>query len=401
MKVSRSSRSGLFTPMSLAAAEQGDCEVAGELVAIVAPLQDPAQRVVTRRAAVRATAVAVLGVCMIVAIVQAGASSQASHRHRGVDSSDKLLDLAAKKPFSVAPRAFQSKVLDRLWEVERILVDAEVCPASTPSVRDLRQQPWPKLYAGTAPKISKIMYINLQWDEGRRQFMESQLQTLHNSVMAERGEELQWERIAATGKQEIEHGSDLAWWRNKGFSQARSPDVRGDWATAACAYSHYSAMSKIPEADDSDLVMITEDDVDISPNFLEEWDHIWPFVPHDWDVLRVGWFSDHQNCSEVVNHYVDRAGWMDPKNGECAYCGAQAYIVNPRSKERVLKRFEKSKMTHADELLGAPTPQLEDPAHVPEIKAYVVLPMFANIAFNGDGSQKFGSDRIDGRAAAQ
>merc|ERR1719382_686937 len=120
--------------------------------------------------------------------------------------------------------------------------------------------------------------------------------------------------------------------------------------------------------------MITEDDVEINPEFIQQWEELWPYIPEQWDILRVGWFGDHQNCSQAVNPRVDRAGWQDPHSGECAYCGAQAYIVNPSSKERVLKRFEQSRITHADELLGAPTPQLESDAAVPALRAFVVWP---------------------------
>lgn len=301
-----------------------------------------------------------------------------------------------RQPFSVSPRAYSSQVLERLWKVERILVRSRVCPAATPEVDMLRRQQWPDLQRGVAPRISKVVYINLQWDAERRSFMESQLQQLHDHVMAVFHQDLQWERFPATGKQEMQTSVDLEWWRQKGFSQAASPDVRGDWATAACAYSHYSAMSMVPEIEEG-LILITEDDIQIDSRFLETWEHLWPYIPEDWDILRVSWFSDHQNCTQVVNDFVDRAGWQDPHNGECAYCGAQAYIMNPRSKDRVLKRFELSKITHADELLGAPTPQLEDPAVVPEIKAYMVMPMMASIAYDGEGRPRFGSDRIDGR----
>merc|ERR1712203_882977 len=100
------------------------------------------------------------------------------------------------------------------------------------------------------------------------------------------------------------------------------------------------------------------------------------------------------------NPMIDRAGWQDPMEGECAYCGAQAYIVNPSSKARVMERFERSKITHADELLGAPTPQLEDPEKVPPLKAYVVWPVLASTRLDDRGYPFFHSDRIDGRKAA-
>lgn len=260
-------------------------------------------------------------------------------------------------------------------------------------VHDLRRGPWPREHAGQAPEITKIMYINLDWDTNRSKYMEAQLRNL--SRLWE-GRPLTWERLPAVDKDSFRDDVQYAEWRRRGFSQAQDPDVQGDWATAACAYSHYSAVSKIPEASGSDLVLITEDDVEISPRFRQLWQQVWPFIPEEWDVLRVGWFGDFLNCTQVVNTHVDRAGWQNPGTHECAYCGAQAYIVNPSAKERVLQRFELSRITHADELLGAPTPQLEDPDAIPPLKSYVVWPMLASTHFDSRGSVAFRSDRTEG-----
>lgn len=291
------------------------------------------------------------------------------------------------------------KTLDRLWGVERALVvlgdeteDQELCPAATPTVEALRQQEWPRPLANKAPDLTSVIYINLEWDTPRRTYMEAQLADLKVGLAEKTGKELRWERLPAVKAKEVEHDFAYHFWRQKGFSQAKSPDVRGDWATAACMISHMQAISQIPENEDQ-LVMIVEDDVDISVDFWELWEKLWPYVPEEWDVLRVGWFSDHQDCSQVVNEKIERAGWQDPHTGECMYCGAQAYIVNPLRKKQVLERFELAKMTHADELLGAPTPQLEDPTVVPELKSYVVWPMLARTKFDGD-SPLFLSDRV-------
>jgi len=272
---------------------------------------------------------------------------------------------------------------------------SNTCPAQDPLVRELRKHPWPNRKKGKAPKVSKVIYINMKWDRARRNFMEHQLRNL--SHVWRKNVSLTWERFEGVGAEHVEKDKAFADWREKGFSKSRVPHVAGDWGIAGCAYSHYSAIKKIP-ADSKELVVIAEDDVEFKPNFPDMWEELWPWVPDEWDVLRVGWFGDHQNCSQVVNSYVDRAAWQ--QRGEvCMYCGAQAYIVNPKSKEKVLKRFTESRITHADELLGAPTPLMEDPAKVPPLKAYVAWPMLAQTHFDAGGFPAFASDRIHGRSA--
>jgi len=294
--------------------------------------------------------------------------------------------------------SMKPEVLRHLWKVERQLVDDMLCPAVTREAAALRDLAWPRHDAGLAPRLGKVLYINLDWDKDRKVYMEEQLASLSEKAWATHKYCLAWERMSAIRASDFKSDAAYASWRDKGFSQAKSPDVRGDWRTAACAFSHYTAISQIPEAPGSDLVIIAEDDVEFNPKFLKVWEELWPYIPPAWDVIRVGWFSDHQNCSQTVNSRVDRAGWQDPRNGECAYCGAQAYIVNPASKERVLKRFEFSRITHADELLGAPTPQLEDPAAVPDLKVFVTWPMLSKIHFK-EGLPAFASDRVEGREA--
>jgi len=350
----------------------------------------------------RVAGIVALVTCCAVAAVGAGTSHGG---HIRASTSRSLVDghsveqLWYKKGDSTGLHAMKPQVLGHLWKVERLLVDTGLCPAESEELEQLRKQKWPRNNAGKAPLIGKVLYINLAWDKSRMTYMENHLKVLSEKAFKDQAQRLEWGRLDAVDKTALQHERKYAMWRAKGFSPAKSPDVRGDWSTAACAYSHYQAISVIPEAPNSDLVVIAEDDVEFNPHFLRDWEEVWPYVPDDWDVLRIGWFSDHQNCSQAVNARVDRAGWQDPRNGECAYCGAQAYIVNPTSKERVLKRFENSRITHADELLGAPTPQLEDPWVVPPLKAYVIWPMLAKIKFDEKGAPAFISDRVERQKA--
>jgi len=295
-------------------------------------------------------------------------------------------------------KAMRPEVTGHLGKVERMLVDAAMCPAADAEIHELRKGPWPRHHPGPATSISKFVYINMKWDHDRREYMDEQLGNLSRAWKAD-GRHFTWDRLEGVGASALQHDARYATWRNKGFSKSVKPNVQGDWGTASCAYNHYEAIRQIPNSSDDGLVVISEDDAEINPNFLQLWERLWPFVPQEWDVLRIGWFGDHQNCSQVVNPMVDRAGWQDPLEGECAYCGAQAYIVNPSSKRRVMERFERSKITHADELLGAPPPELEDPEKVPPLKAYVVWPVLASTRLDDVGYPFFHSDRIDGRKA--
>lgn len=271
---------------------------------------------------------------------------------------------------------------------------SRVCPATDPVVAELRKQSWPRRNAGPPPLITQVKYINLEWDKSRRQYMEDQMRHLRDVWRKElRGHPLLWQRIPGTAAHEMQQSAGFRAWREKGFSRAPHPHVDGDWAIAACAHSHYKAIQSIPMAGE-ELVLIAEDDVELKQDFPQLWQQLWPWLPEDWDVLRLGWFGDHQNCSQVVNSRIDLAAWQQPPGGDCMYCGAQAYIVNPRSKMKVLSRFEISGMTHADELLGAPTPLMEDAAEVPPLRSFVVWPMLASTHFNEVGYPAFPSDRL-------
>jgi len=277
---------------------------------------------------------------------------------------------------------------------------ANTCPADNPKVRELRKQKWPR-DAGNVPQVTKVIYINMDWDPARRQYMEDQLDELSHSWPEYGGHELRWARLPGVDANELQTGVAYETWRGKGFSKAPVPKVDGDWKIASCAFNHYSAIKHLPDTDESGLVLIVEDDVEIKPDFPKLWEDLWPWLPEEWDVIRVGWFGDHQNCSQVVNSYVDLAAWQQPKDGICSYCGLQAYIVNPSSRDRVLQRFERSRMTHADEIVSAPTPLMEDPEDVPPLNVFVAWPQLAATHYSESGYPAFLSDRRMGQAAVK
>eukprot|EP00929_Paragymnodinium_shiwhaense_P078691 TRINITY_DN40807_c0_g1_i2.p1 TRINITY_DN40807_c0_g1~~TRINITY_DN40807_c0_g1_i2.p1 ORF type:complete len:325 (+),score=44.16 TRINITY_DN40807_c0_g1_i2:53-976(+) len=212
------------------------------------------------------------------------------------------------------------------WRIDAGSVIGDyACDAADDVVKTLRQLSWPLENAGKAPRISRVIYINLASDAPRRKYMEQRLRELQTAARESDSTaqgEIVVERLNAVEASEVAHGSEYASWRAKGFSETTKPDVRGDWATAACEYSHFEAIRRVGELAESlasrdEVAMIVEDDVEIQPDFWRQWEHEWPYVPPDWDILRVGWFNDFRDCTQTVNAVWDSAGWRFHKDTSC------------------------------------------------------------------------------------
>lgn len=260
------------------------------------------------------------------------------------------------------------------------------CEAATPEVRELRCRPWPAKGRPPAPRISRILYINLARDLRRNTWMSAQLQSIPPNVMTERVEGIDMGRARMdTAFEEI---------RNRGFSEVAYPRVKGKWSVAGCTFSHLSILRKLREQVGELLArrevwLILEDDAILTPQILYDWEHLWPYIPNEWDIMRLGWFGDY-SCTAHVNKHVDLALWRDPPpDGPCRYCGSHAYVVNPASIQKVIHRLESSRLMHVDCLLGAPTPPLEDPTAVPPLLSFVFRPSLAR------QNETFPTDRRD------
>jgi len=127
-------------------------------------------------------------------------------------------------------------------------------------------------------------------------------------------------------------------------------------------------------ASKNEVWLILEDDASVSPRLLEDWQQHWPYVPAAWDILRLGWFG-RDVCSAAVNSHTSLAQWADPPpRGPCRFCGSHAYVVNPASIDKVVRRLEASRIMHVDCLLGAPTPPTEIEADIPPLLSFAVRP---------------------------
>lgn len=261
------------------------------------------------------------------------------------------------------------------------------CQAVTPEVRAWRCLDWPASKA-PAPRISRAVYINLGSDASRRMWMEAQLEELN--VMAN----ITAQRFAAVSVEEVSTGGRFASERKRGFNPTPYPDVQGKWTVAGCMLSHLAVLRDLRRhavelLKRQEVWLILEDDARVERDIVKGWERAWQYLPEEWDLVRLGWWGG-STCTARINEHVDLAWWQDPPPaGPCEYCGSHAYIVNPDAVQRVLRRFTNSKVMHADCLLGAATPPLEDPHEVPPLRAFALRPSLSS------QNEDFPSDRTD------
>lgn len=257
---------------------------------------------------------------------------------------------------------------------------ANMCPTENQEVVDLRALSWPRVLTAKVPRITEVLFINSDTQLRRRVFMQEQLHQLQRSWRTE-GLELTFRRIRGVGEKEFKENPEYAAWRAKGFSKAMDSDKQ-TWVDASKLYSHYQAIEAfIPR--ENELVLIVEDDVDIKRSLPLMWADLWPYIPTEWDIIRVGWQGDRQNCSQVINSYIDRAFYSfspscEKEPAKCWYCGAQGYIVNPKSKSKILERLQRSRLATVDIMLGAETPPGEDTTKVPPLHSFVSWPLLVS-----------------------
>lgn len=266
-------------------------------------------------------------------------------------------------------------------------------------VQVFRCMEWPLERKAPAPQISKALYINLDRDTRRRKWMEAQLETLQQNLSeSARLQGLQRnftiERISALDIHQAPTDPRFQRIRERGFNLVPYPVVDGRWSIAGCTFSHLTILWKLREhaaglIARNEVWLVLEDDATVGSEIERTWQHLWPWLPMEWDIVRLGWFGGSE-CSARVNEHIDLALWKDdPPQGPCYYCGSHAYIVNPASIERVIHRLESSRIMHVDCLLGARTPPMEDSKVLPPLLAFATRPSISTPNYN------FPTDRID------
>lgn len=227
--------------------------------------------------------------------------------------------------------------------------------------------------------------------------MEHQLEQLRGNISADirNGAQRNFttERISAVDISAAKSAPEYMHIRERGFNPTPYPNVQGMWSVAGCSFSHLKVLKKLREHASTLLArhevwLVLEDDAIVKPEIDAKWRWIWAWLPSDWDIVRLGWFGA-STCEGRVNDHVDLALWSDPPpHGPCSYCGSHAYIVNPASVDRVIDRIEASRLMHVDCLLSAPTPPMEDPHRLPELRVYAARPTLV------EQNEDFPSDRI-------
>eukprot|EP00928_Gymnodinium_smaydae_P017075 TRINITY_DN16502_c0_g3_i1.p1 TRINITY_DN16502_c0_g3~~TRINITY_DN16502_c0_g3_i1.p1 ORF type:complete len:824 (-),score=165.59 TRINITY_DN16502_c0_g3_i1:80-2551(-) len=250
----------------------------------------------------------------------------------------------------------------------------ETCVStSNVPIEPLRRQPWPMLGKARAPKISKLLFINLKKETGRRAWMEAQADRL----------KIASQRIPAVTKTTAKEDPRFKALYERGCSPHINCEV--DSLVPAIVFSHLSAIQEVMRhagelATRNEVWMIMEDDQDVYVNLQAEWEKIWSYLPEDWDMVRTSVMYGCRTPKGYVNEHIEfsLAGVAEDCEKKCLYWGLYSYIINPRKVRRVLDRVLLPKILPIDSLFGAGTPEGEDPKKVPPLNIFSASPRLTN-----------------------
>lgn len=71
----------------------------------------------------------------------------------------------------------------------------------------------------------------------------------------------------------------------------------------ACWYSHLSLLGKVANdhsLSEDEVAIILEDDVDMEHDIHQRLEYLWPFLPHDWDLVYLGQAPPPPSCTHKV-----------------------------------------------------------------------------------------------------
>jgi glycosyl transferase family 25 len=146
--------------------------------------------------------------------------------------------------------------------------------------------------------FNKILYINLDRRPDREINIQNELKKINFNGSAERikavdGRELTRENISK--KLFTDEASDDIFDNNKGMYYILTKGAAG------CAMSHYNIYQKIiAESNDSDKILILEDDVKIADNFIPTLKAYLKEIP-DYDILFLGYHLQTTHSQELYN----------------------------------------------------------------------------------------------------
>jgi GR25 family glycosyltransferase involved in LPS biosynthesis len=95
--------------------------------------------------------------------------------------------------------------------------------------------------------------------------------------------------------------------------------------------SHYRVLKMLYDRCEP-LSIIMEDDVIPCKDFNERLNLFMSELPTDWDIFMLGFFSTERSSFEKVSENIYKA--------KDRICGGQCYIVNPKSYDKILSKFD-------------------------------------------------------------
>lgn len=274
------------------------------------------------------------------------------------------------------------------------------CALLSPILQKLNSLQWPRKPVNAAPKIARIVYLNMDQDTTRRQDFEQEMSGFH-----QRGSFFDVWHWKAVDVNKARFDSWFKAFRRDGFNPIHPYSLRGmeanqyatflsyqeadlpehekqRWSVAATMFSHYAILQEMAKhtqnlVSSNEVWFIVEDSAILAENLEKIWLQLWNYLPDEWDILRLGPQEGNPpaHCETFINGHLELAvrDW-DVKESACYDCGLMAYIVNPKSLHKVLWRIMHAKIYHIDSLLSAPTPPHEDPDVVPPLRAFNVHP---------------------------
>lgn len=227
----------------------------------------------------------------------------------------------------------------------------------------------------SVPHILKALYINLDRSVDRRAHMESMLASWsipHERVVAKPESMEALLNASNTTYQRI-----LSQGLGKDLKQER---VKGDriwWVWVANYISHVLAIQSMEPAGSpasfasNDAFLLMEDDASCPDNLQARMGELAPFLPDDWDVLKVGWFNlgeawgipkvnnflTQREAKDTVNQQILNVSEpfrattaCDTANGckELFNMGMHAYLIKAQSVDRLLSFLKRRPILSID-----------------------------------------------------
>jgi len=199
--------------------------------------------------------------------------------------------------------------------------------------------------------ISKIFYINLANSTARREEMER--------VLGENADGVPFERFeAVTKEQGLEQSpyKDIVQAQNVSSAFLSPNNSFRLPGAVACYMSHrflLEHISRLPGDQDA-VYVVLEDDVNVTKGWTERLASIWPSIPDNWDLLKLGYVGTEWPCDEIAQGvYVAKLAGGKSRSLGCNtnYLGTQTYAVSPRSAARVLKVLYNTEVRDIDSIL--------------------------------------------------